>query len=223
MAAPGETTRPAATEPSTAKYIRMWCRTNVRLPSHQRLSSHSVPTKRASRAQRNSAPNPDSRCALEIRLGTSSRVSRNRKALARMRSRGLTASASANAATSAPMVTIWMRERGSGMMVSAPVGAERVEDQQPPDRPDGLRCAGGARFGPRAACRPRPVRPAAHRACMSPPISTTRPGAEGAARVLPVRRALPLPEVEHPARVVGDEAPRSRRRRCRASGCAARG
>lgn len=66
-----------ATDPSTAKYIRMWYRTNVRPPSHQRVSSHSVPMKRASRKQRNSAPSPDSRLALEITLDTSSRVSRS--------------------------------------------------------------------------------------------------------------------------------------------------
>lgn len=128
---PGETTRPRATDPSTAKYIRMWCRTNVRLPSHQRLSSHSVPTKRASRKQRNSAPNPDSRCALEITLATRSRVSRNMYALARMRSWRLTASASANAATSAPMVTIWMRERGSGTMVFAPAEPSVLRTSSP--------------------------------------------------------------------------------------------
>src|SRR5205823_13121463 len=40
-------------------------------------------------------------------------------------------------------------------------------------------------------------------------ISTTCPCAEGAARVLLVRRALPLLGGEHPARVVGDELPRS--------------
>ncbi len=78
MAAPGETSAPAATEHRTTKYHRMWCRTNVVPPSHQRLSSHRVPAKRASRAQRNSAPSPDCRSALEITLGTSSRVSRSR-------------------------------------------------------------------------------------------------------------------------------------------------
>lgn len=109
-----------ATVTSTAKYIRMWYRTNVRSPFHQRLSSHSVPTKSANLAQRNSAPYPTSRFALEMTLGTSSRVSRNTKALGRTRSRRLSASASVNAATSAPIVAIWMRERGSVTTVFAP-------------------------------------------------------------------------------------------------------
>lgn len=48
-----------------------------------------------------------------------------------MRSRRLTASASANAATSAPMVTIWMRERGSGMMVFAPAEPSVLRTSSP--------------------------------------------------------------------------------------------
>ena len=222
MAAPGETTRPAATDPSTAKYIRMWCRTNVRPPSHQRLSSHSVPTKRASRAQRNSAPNPDSRFALEITLGTSSRVSRNTKALGRMRSRRLTASASANAATSAPMVTIWMRERGSGMMVFAPAEPSVLRISSPQTIPTIFGVPAGA-VRRRAACPPCPVRPAAHRVVRSPPISTTGPWAEGAARVLLVRRCPATARSRAPGSGRGRRTSMVRRRRCRASGCAACG
>ena len=206
MAAPGEMTRPAATDPSTAKYIRMWCRTNVRPPSHQRLSSHSVPTKRASRAQRNSAPNPDSRFTLEITLGTSSRVSRNTKALARMRSRRLTRERQrerGDQRAHGDHLDEGAGQRDDGLR---PGGAERVEDQQPPDDPDDLRCAGGRGSAPGWVPRVRSARQSPR--FRSRPSQPPARAAEGAARVLLVRRALPLPEVEHPARVVGDEVPR---------------
>lgn len=167
-------TRPAATDPSTAKYIRMWCRTNVRPPSHQRLSSHSVPMKRASLAQRNSAPNPDSRFTLEITLGTRSRVSRNTKAPGRMRRRRLTASASANAATSAPMVTIWMRERGSGMMVSAPAEPSVLRTSNPQTIPT-IFAAPAGRDSARGCVSAVTGPPGSSLLLRLSPISTTRP------------------------------------------------
>src|SRR5690242_11890486 len=80
------------------------------------------------------------------------------------------------------MVTIWMRERGSGTMVFAPAEPSVLRTSSPQTVP--------TIFG-----------------VWSVSISTTVPCAEGAARVLLVRRALPLPGVECPARVVGDELP----------------
>src|SRR5690242_76459 len=108
-----------------------------------------------------------------------------------MRSRRLTASARANAATRAPMVTIWMRERGSGTMVFAPAEPSVLRTSSPQTMP--------MIFGVPAGRGSAPGRML---------ISTTGLCAEGAARVLPVRRVLPVLEVEHLARVADDEGPR---------------
>ena len=88
--------------------------------SHQRVSSQSVPTNMVNRKHRNNAPRPDSSRVLDTMLTTSSRLSSSRYALGRSWRRGFTSSASTNAATTAPMVTICATGRGMAMIVFAP-------------------------------------------------------------------------------------------------------
>jgi hypothetical protein len=78
LAIPGEISSPSTTVPSTAANARMWWRTRDSQSSHQRVTSHSVPTNMANRKHRNNAPYPDSSRALDAMLTASNSVSRSR-------------------------------------------------------------------------------------------------------------------------------------------------
>src|SRR3954447_23224161 len=106
------------------------------------------------------------------------------------------------------MVTIWMRERGSGMIVFAPAEPSVLRISSPQTVPTILGVPAGRGSAPGRVPAGSVVPGSAPRR-RSSPISTTCPDAEGAARVLLVRHAPPLLEGEHLARVVGDELPRS--------------
>src|SRR3954463_7648258 len=106
------------------------------------------------------------------------------------------------------MVTNWMRERGSGMIVFAPAEPSVLRISSPQTVPTILGVPAGRGSAPGRVPAGSVVPGSAPRR-RSSPISPAARAGEVPPRVLRLGVPPPLLEGEHLARVVGDELPRS--------------